>query len=115
MDKVLHRCIFCACWEFSMCKKTCQKPLSTYGIIGIVSTLLFKLLIPKQIPQQQIHRFNLPSPSGNSRPKGLYLSETPMHQISYIRFFNFDLQTNDLHQTFQLSFSLISEAVTRLI
>jgi hypothetical protein len=87
MDKVLHRCIFYACWEFAMCPKTGQKPLSTYGIIGIVSTLLFQLLMPKQIPQQQIHWFNLPlqSPSGNNKPIRLYLSATPMQQISYIR------------------------------
>jgi hypothetical protein len=53
MDKVLHRCIFYAFWEFAMCPKTCQKPLSTYGIIGIVSTLLFQLLMPKQIPNNK--------------------------------------------------------------
>ncbi len=68
--------------------------------------------MPQQIPQQQIQRFNPPlqSQSGNNKPKGLHLSPTPMPQLSYIRFF--DLQTNYL-QTFQLSFSLISEAVTR--
>jgi hypothetical protein len=31
--------IFC-CWEGSMCSKTCQKSLSTYDIIGIVSTFI---------------------------------------------------------------------------
>jgi hypothetical protein len=74
----------------------------------------FQLLMPEQIPQQQIKRFNPPLQSqlGNNKPKGLYLTGTLMPQLRYIHFF--DLQTNDL-QTFQLSFSLISEAVTRLI
>jgi hypothetical protein len=74
----------------------------------------FQLLMPEQIPQQQIKRFNPPLQSqlGNNKPKGLYLTGTLMPQLRYIHFF--DLQTNDL-QTFQLSFSLISEAVTHLI
>jgi hypothetical protein len=51
----------------------------------------------------------LQSPLGNNKPRGLYLSATPIPQLRYIRFI--DLQTNDL-QTFQLSVSLISEKLT---